>query len=139
MKVITLESIQKRIKEYKDKYPARNPDPFINGKVTMLQELEKELIQDMQMTEAMDQYFDYMEEVRKHNEPLFQKLSDKYGEDAFMELFEDCSFSNKIEVVTNVSFREPTYKAGDEYPCDVYVDQWTVGTEGDSWEGFKRE
>jgi hypothetical protein len=91
---------------------------------------------EAKINEAFQEYFDYMEEVGKHNEHYFKNLADKYGEDAFMDLFEDCSFSQKIEVVSNVSFRQPDYKAGEEYPCDVYVDQWTVGTEGDSYEGY---
>ena len=97
---------------------------------------EMERIADAKVEAGYQEYLDWVEEVGKHNEPFFQKLSDKYGKDAFEDLFEDCGFSQKIEVVTEVPMEKPDYRAGEDYPCDVYVDQWSVGIEGDTWEGY---
>lgn len=86
-----------------------------------------------QIDKAYESFRKWEEELFNHNFKIIQELD--CGDD-FQDLIGFCTITNKMEWV-----QEPKIKP--EYNPDVYgkltlthVDQWSVGIEGDSFEGF---
>ena len=84
--------------------------------------------------DAMESLMKWESEIKSHNEEILKGID--YRSKDFMQLVEYCRITGKMQWV-----EKPTFKA--EYDPDVYgvfkleyVDQWSIGDSGDSFEGF---
>jgi hypothetical protein len=84
--------------------------------------------------EGFNRLIEWEKEFETHNEAILNSIEHK-PED-FEELLEGARITDKIEWAKSPSFK-PQYNP-DKYGIFTlkYVDQWSVGMEGDSFEGY---
>ncbi len=75
----------------------------------------------------------YDKEVREHNEKLISEIGVTAAED-FKDLTDDIHVHEKMEIVDKPSGTNNDESFG--VFTEVFVDQWSVGMEWDSFEGF---
>jgi len=75
----------------------------------------------------------YESEVSEHNKTLIKSIG-KYANRHFKNLLDYCDVTGKIEVVD----KPYGSNQNEKYGCfkEVWVHQWSVGWEGDSFEGY---
>jgi hypothetical protein len=75
----------------------------------------------------------YEKEICDHNYNLIRSFGKKADED-FKNMLDFCRVTEKIEFVNTPIGDKQTENYG--IFKNIYVDQWSVGTEGDCYEGF---
>lgn len=87
----------------------------------------------LEMDFAYNSLIEYENEIIEYNDNLINSFS-KTAEKHFKALINDCDVTGKIEFTD----KPKGTKLNEKYGIfkDIYVDQWTVGMEGDSFEGF---
>lgn len=78
-----------------------------------------------------DAYQQHEKEVLNHNIDLLKNL--RIEKDVILKLTEDCHIYEKMEIVP-VPFGDDQDES-DQYFKAIYIDQWSVGDSGDSFEG----
>lgn len=86
---------------------------------------------EKQWEEAMDALFEYRDEIDTHNSNILLQVNAKASD--FEKLVEDVKISGKMEIVNEPQGynQDETYESFQQ----VYVDQWSVGMSGDTFEG----
>ncbi len=75
----------------------------------------------------------YLKGIAEHNEQFLKKLGKRAQKD-FVELIESCNVTEKIKFVDTPKGRDNNENFG--IFKNVHVDEWSTGTEGDSYEGY---
>lgn len=92
------------------------------------------MITDEQYNQAMQNLYDYHQEIEEHNRLILSEFGPTAFDD-FQQLIEGCNVVGKIEFVDAPMGYE---QCND--PCGVFseehVDQHSVGDSGDSYAGF---
>jgi hypothetical protein len=90
--------------------------------------------QQAEWDEVFRHLSEYENEIFEYNMALLKKLCSSAIKN-FKELMDCCSITNKIEIVDAPKGK---FQKREKYGVfkKVYVDQWSVGMEGDSFEGF---
>lgn len=74
------------------------------------------------------------QEISQKNELLLNSILDETTKNDFVDLMEFCCINGEIEFVTEPSGDKQNEDCG--IFKDVHIDQWSVGMEGDSFNGF---
>lgn len=93
---------------------------------------EQQKIYDQQCKEAFDALDKYYSEITDHNDSVLKELG--IPEEDFVNLLDDSNVTDKISLVENPQGSSNHAQFG--VFKAVWVDQWSVGMEGDSFEGF---
>ena len=86
---------------------------------------------------AMEDLQAYDEECTKHNKAILKQIATKLGNKAiadFKNLLDFANVRDKLEIVSKPDGENQNEECG--VFTEVRVDQWSVGMEGDSFEGF---
>lgn len=88
-----------------------------------------------QWEHAYEQLTKWEEEVANSNETLLIRYN--VPDSAMLLLMEDCEYSHheKIEIVDVPAGEDQTSYENNPYFDEIWVDQWSVGMSGDSYEG----
>lgn len=89
--------------------------------------------EDKKMNKAMQDYFAYCDEIRNHNEAIFNGFSKEELSD-FKALLDYCYITEKIEFVDKPEGDKQDEECGSFK--NIHVDQWSAGMEGDLYAGF---
>ena len=95
------------------------------------------MLTDKQFTEAMDSLHQWEQERIEHNAKVMEKIISEVGNKAlegYKQLLDGVDISDKIEIVDKPVGDKQNEDCG--VFTEVWVNQWSVGTEGDSFEGF---
>ena len=91
------------------------------------------------MQKGMQEYYDYLNEENKKNHRLLNAIKKVKGKTFFKYLMEIIEESEGIKGLAQI-VKEPTGKFQEEkygrQINGIWVEQWSVGMEGDSWDGF---
>lgn len=95
------------------------------------------MTEDQAWQKAMEDLQAYDEECNKHNKEIMEQVTAKVGNKAledFKGLLDFAGVTGKIEIVSKPDGDNQDESCG--VFTEVWVDQWSVGMEGDSFEGF---
>ena len=79
----------------------------------------------------------YQEECDKHNKKIMAQVIAKVGNKAFSDfkkLLDFATVNDKLDIVSEPEGDNQNESCG--VFTEVWIDQWSVGMEGDSFEGF---
>ena len=95
------------------------------------------MTEDQAWQKAMEDLQAYDEECNKHNKEIMEQVTAKVGNEAladFKKLLDFAAVTTKLEIVSKPDGDNQHESCG--VFTEVWVDQWSVGMEGDSFEGF---
>lgn len=95
------------------------------------------MTEDQAWEKAIEDLQAYDEECNKHNKEIMEQVTAKVGDEAledFKELLDFANVTDKLEIVSKPDGDNQNESCG--VFTEVWVDQWSVGMEGDSFEGF---
>jgi hypothetical protein len=94
-------------------------------------------IETEKMDEIIRKVYDdlavYEKDIYNHNNNLIKSFGEKAEKD-FIDLLDFCRINGKIELVNSPMGDKQSENYG--IFKNIHVDQWSVGMEGDSYEGF---
>ncbi len=116
------------VKFQKENYPEKSVEEIAN----------KYIENELSMEEGMKAWADYENEICRHNARLLKAVKKVKGKTFYKylsEIIEDSDkITGKMEIVTIPTGEFQKEKYGRQIK-GIYVQQWGVGMEGDSWEG----
>lgn len=95
------------------------------------------MITDEQYAKAMDALQAFEQEQLEHNAKIMEQIIDEVGNkaiDSYKQILDNAYVRDKIEIVSKPDGYNQNEKCG--VFTEVWVDQWGVGMEGDSFDGF---
>ena len=95
------------------------------------------MTEDQAWQKAIEDLQAYDEECNKHNKEVMEQVIAKVGNKAladFKKLLDFADVTGKLEIVSKPAGDNQNESCG--VFTEVWVDQWSVGMEGDSFEGF---
>lgn len=96
--------------------------------------MENEYLFDKEYAEAMEEIAKHERAVCDHNNSLVRSLGKSAHKD-FKNLIDCCDVTGKIEFVDKPNGSNQSDDDSGIF-TNTHVDQWSVGIEGDSYEGF---
>lgn len=90
-------------------------------------------ISEEQYDEAYSSLIKYEQDIIDHNNKFIEKH--EIEKEDLIEVLDNCDLSGKMEIVEEPKGEYQKIKYSHWYN-KLFVDQWSIGTEGDSYEGY---
>ncbi len=89
--------------------------------------------EEQHINEAFESLAKYELEIIEFNDNLIKSFGKSAISD-FKKLITDCRITSKIEFVDKPTGKNKVSDCG--IFTNIFVDEWNIGVEGDSWEGY---